>query len=72
VVKIPKTIKLMLNETLDLKITKLGKEGDGIASYEGYIIIVKDINKQDIGKICTIQIIKILKNYAFGKAILKT
>ncbi len=52
------------NDIVDIEITDLGKQGEGIGKYRGYTLFVKDAVPGDK---CRVKIIKDKKSYGYGK-----
>ncbi|MDO4482656.1 MAG: 23S rRNA (uracil(1939)-C(5))-methyltransferase RlmD [Bacillota bacterium] len=55
---------LKVGEKYRIEIVDMGQDGEGIGRAEGMAVFVKEAV---IGDICTVEITKVKKNYAFGK-----
>lgn len=52
------------NQLLDVKITDMTNEGEGVGKADGFTFFIKDTV---IGDECTIRVIKVKKNYGYGR-----
>ncbi|MEG1879940.1 MAG: TRAM domain-containing protein, partial [Oscillospiraceae bacterium] len=59
-------IKIEKNETYKMEITGMTDEGDGVGRVEGQAVFVP---YTIVGEVVLVLIVKVLKNYAFGKLI---
>ena len=55
-----------VGETYDVTIEDVGREGDGIARIEGFVVFVPNTNKGDSVKI---RVTKISRRVAFGEVV---
>jgi len=53
-------------ETYDVKIEDIGKEGDGVAKIENFVVFVPDTK---VGDEVSIEITKVLRTMAFGEVV---
>lgn len=53
-------------ETYDVTIQDIGKEGDGVAKIENFVVFVPDTK---VGDEVTIEITKVLRTLAFGEVV---
>ena len=56
-------MKLTKNARLELTVESFGAEGEGVCRYEGMAVFVPFTAPGDV---CRVQIVKVLKSYAFG------
>ena len=55
-------------ETIEVKIVGIGKEGDGIGKFEGFVIIVP---KTKVDDVVEVEISKVMRKVAFATVIKK-
>ncbi len=55
--------KLKKNEIIDLEITDITSDGNGVGKYDGMAVFVPETA---VGDILKVKIVKVLKNYCFG------
>lgn len=53
-------------ETYDVKIEDIGKEGDGVAKIENFVIFIPET---EVGDEVTIEVTKVLHTMAFGEVV---
>ena len=64
--KFDRPIPVKAGYTYKTEIERIGKEGDGIAIIDGFIVIVPDTN---IGDVVKIMIIRVVKRCAFATVV---
>ena len=57
-------VPVVVGQELELVCESIGKKGDGIFRYEGFVIIVPGV---EVSRVYQISIIKVLKSMAFGE-----
>ena len=61
--------KVKIGDILKLAIARLGDSGDPILMYDGFVIILKGLDKKGahLNKLIDIKITKVLPNFAFAE-----
>ena len=60
----PRQPPVQQGEVIEVKIISIGKQGDGIGKFEGFVIIVP---KTKVGDIVEVEITKVLQRVAFAE-----
>ena len=62
----PRQPPVQQGERIEVKIIGIGKEGDGVAKFEGFVIIVP---KTKVGDVLEVEISKVMQRVAFAEAV---
>ena len=64
----PKTAPIKEGEEYEVKIEDLGKEGDGITRFEGFVVFVPET---EVGEEIKVRITSVRRRFAFAEKVLE-